>query len=294
MASIAFLTTELEARYVTDDHLALPLLRDRGVDVAMVSWRRPSVDWASFDLVVVRSTWDYHRHLDAFLETLEAIDGATRLENPLELQLWNIRKTYMRDLAVARVPVVPTLWRDRLEPGDLAGLFQEVGGEEIVVKPVVGSSGEDAFRIKAEDAPGMEPELLERFRTRPLMAQPFLSGVLDRGEVSVVWIAGAPSHALRKTPRPGDFRSQEEHGGRVESVDLDGSLRAAADRVWAVAERRSPTPALYGRVDFLPGEEGWLVGELELVEPSLYLRVSDGAGARFADAITDALTGRPR
>lgn len=273
---------------MTDDHLAVPLLQERGIQAELVRWREDA-DWAGWDLVVVRSTWDYQRELDAFLDTLAAIARATRLENPLPLQRWNACKTYLRDLAAEGVPVVPTLWRDGLRPGELRRLFAEAGAVELVLKPAVGSSGEDVFRVRVEKADAREPELLRVFRGRALMAQPFLADVLERGESSVVWIDGAVSHALRKTPRAGEFRSQEEHGGRVEPLDPDPALAAAARRVADAVARRSPRPPLYGRVDFLPGPDGWLVGEVELVEPSLYLRLDRRAPARLADAIAARL-----
>ena len=289
MPRVGFLTTRLAAGYVTDDDLVLPHLRDRGIDAEFLRWREPA-DWAAFDLVVVRSTWDYQRDLEAFLATLAAIHAATRLENPLDLQRWNIRKTYLRDLEAAGVPVVPTAWRPGLEPGALESLFDAADADELVIKPVVGSSGEDAWRLRRTDARARERELLRLFRRRPLMAQPFLPAVLDRGETSVVWMDGAVSHALRKTPRPGEFRSQEEHGGRVEPVRPDAALLDAAARVAAVVDARAGGAPLYGRVDFLPGPDGWLVGELELVEPSLYLRVDPEAPARFAEAVARRVT----
>lgn len=284
MRRVALLTTALGPEYVTDDHLVVPLLAERGVDASFVRWRERH-DWASYDGVVVRSTWDYQRHLDDFLATLTTVEAATRLENPLALQQWNVRKTYLRDLEADGIRVVPTVWRDRLAAGDLDLLYGELGATELVLKPVVGSSGEDAFRVNAEEATEREPELLAAFRARPFMAQPFLSGVLDTGESSVVWIDGEASHALRKKPRAGEFRSQEEHGGHVERIDLDPPLEAAAALVAEAVARRSARPPLYARADFLPGPHGLLLGELELVEPSLYLRLDADAPRRLADAI---------
>ena len=284
MRRVALLTTSLGPDYVTDDHLVVPLLAERGIEASFVRWRERH-DWTAYDLVIVRSTWDYQRHLDDFLATLATIAAATRLENPLHLQRWNVRKTYLRDLAAEGIPVVPTVWSDGLAPGDLARLLGAVGTDEVVLKPVVGASGEDAFRIRAEGAADREPELLPTFDGRALMIQPFLSAVLEAGESSVVWIDGEVSHALRKIPRRGEFRSQEEHGGIPESIALEPALSSAAVAVAEAVARRSPRSPLYGRVDFLPGPEGWLVGELELVEPSLYLRLDEGAARRLADAI---------
>lgn len=288
MPHVAFLTTELGAHFVSDDHLAVPALRDRGIDVSFVRWR-DQADWGAYDMVVIRSPWDYQRHPDDFLTTLAHIEATTRLENALQLVRWNVRKTYLRDLAAEGVPVVPTVWRDGLEAGSIPALFGEAGAEELVVKPVVGASGEDTFRIRADAAPGVEADLLGLFRDRPLMAQPFLTGVLERGEVSVVWMDGAVSHALRKTPRPGEFRSQEEYGSRVERIDLDTELADTAAHVARIVATRCLHRPLYGRVDFLPVPSGWAVGELELIEPSLYLRLDDGAPGRFADAILGRL-----
>lgn len=291
IARVAFLTTRLTPGYVTDDDLALPHLAGRGVTAELVPWREP-VDWSAFDLVVVRSTWDYQRDLDAFLATLAAIDRVARLENEIALQRWNVRKTYLHDLAAAGVPIVPTVSREGLLPGDLAGLFEAVGADEVVLKPVVGSSGEDAFRVSRAGAAALEPELLAKFAGRPLLAQPFVPRVLGEGETSVVWMAGEVSHALRKVPRRGEFRSQEEHGGNVERVPLTADLAVAAKRVADEIARRVAKPPLYGRVDFLPGDDGWLVGELELVEPSLYLRVDPDAPARFAAAVARRVADR--
>lgn len=293
---VAFLTTDLAEYFVTDDELAFGPLRHRGIDVTLVPWREPA-EWAAYDLVVVRSPWDYQRHTVAFLETLARIDTTTRLENAFELMRWNLRKTYLNDLAAAGIPVVPTLWSDGLGPGALVSFFRDLGTEELVVKPAVGAAGEDTFRVREDAAPAMQAELLETFRDRPLMAQPFVGGVLDRGESSVVWMGGAVSHGVRKTPPAGEFRSQEEHGGHVEGIPVEGSLADAAARVARFLEdlgRRlsagaAPLPPLYGRVDFLPGPDGWLLGELELVEPSLYLRLDEGAPARLADSIVERL-----
>lgn len=284
MRRVALLTTSLGPDYVTDDHLVVPLLAERGIEASFVRWREYQ-DWTIYDLVVVRSTWDYQRHLDDFLGTLATIAAATRLENPLHLQRWNVRKTYLQDLASEGIPVVPTVWSDGLAAGDLARLLREVGTGDVVLKPVVGASGEDAFRIPPEGAADQEQELLATFDGRPLMIQPFLSAVLEVGEISVVWIDGEVSHALRKVPRRGEFRSQEEHGGIPKRIALEPALSSAAAAVAEAVARRSPRSPLYGRVDFLPGPDGWLVGELELVEPSLYLRLDPGAARRLADAI---------
>lgn len=279
---VAFLTADDLTGYVTDDHLAASALRDRGHDVRFVSWRDGSTDWSRFDGVVIRTTWDYHREPARFLAHLERIDRVTWLANPLDLVRWNHRKTYLRDLAARGVAVPPTLWLDRLRPGGLGRLFDRLDSDPIVLKPVIGASGEDTFRITGSEAAGREAVMLRILGDRAVMAQPFIESVLDPGEWGVVYIGGQRSHAVIKTAAPGEYRVQEEHGGDVRAAEPEAALLETADRAvrWI-----DPAP-LYARVDLLrDAGGGWLVTELELIEPALYLRTMHGAAARFADAV---------
>jgi glutathione synthase/RimK-type ligase-like ATP-grasp enzyme len=240
---------------------------------------------------VIRSTWDYTEDVGAFLHTLEEIErNGTRLFNALDLVRWNVRKTYLRDLAGRGVPVVPTVWRECLRPGDLATLLDEVGAAEAVVKPVVGASAAGAFRIGRGASLERVSAVEAYYADRPLLAQPFLSAVVAEGEYSLFYFDGEFSHAILKTPKRNDFRVQEEHGGLIRSVDADEAVRAAGEQaVRAVGEA-----PLYARADVVRAGSGcdrfWLM-ELELVEPSLYLRTDRDAPAKFARALHRRVTG---
>lgn len=271
-----------------DDHLAHQPLRELGWRVEPVPWRRPGVDWGTYDAVVIRSTWDYTEAPDALLAVLGEIERAgTPLFNELELVRWNIRKTYLRDLAERGVPVVPTVWRDRLSPGELRRLLDEVGTAEVVVKPVVGASAGGAFRLGARGATA--PAAVEAYYSdRALMAQPFLEAITAEGEFSIFYFNGEHSHTILKSPKPADFRVQEEHGGTIRAVGADPTLLAAGD----AALRALGEAPLYARADFVRSNDGdgfWLM-ELELIEPSLYLRMDARAPGRFARAFHERAT----
>jgi glutathione synthase/RimK-type ligase-like ATP-grasp enzyme len=261
--------------------------------VESVPRRRPGVRWQAYDAVVIRSTWDYTEDVGAFLRTLEGIErSGARLFNPPDLVRWNVRKTYLRDVARRGVPVVPTVWRECLRPGDLAGLLDEVGATEAVVKPVVGASAGGAFRLGRRVSPGRAESVEAYYADRPLLAQPFLPAVVTEGEYSLVYFDGAFSHAILKTPKRNDFRVQEEHGGLIRPVGADAALRAAG----AAAVRAVDEDPLYARVDVVRGGgggDGYLLMELELVEPALYFRTDRDAPARFARALHRRVTGRP-
>ena len=125
MRRCAFLTLDDPSGYVIDDDLAYEPLRELGWGVELVPWRRPAVAWDAYEAVVIRSTWDYTDDPDSFVAVLGDIERTgTLLFNGLDLVRWNLQKTYLRDLAARGVPVVPTVWRERLRPGELPSLLR--------------------------------------------------------------------------------------------------------------------------------------------------------------------------
>lgn len=280
----AFLTLADPAGYTIDDHLAVAPLGRLGWSVEDVPWRRSGVEWAAYDAVVIRSTWDYAKDPGAFLEVLTQVGrSGVELFNSLDLVRWNIRKTYLRDLATRGVSIVPTLWRERLGRGELRGLFDEVGSNEIVVKPVIGASARGAFRV-SKAASVEEVGMIEAwYADRALLAQPFVRAIPADGEFSLFYFNGAYSHAIQKKPKPADFRVQEEHGGSNVVVKAAPELLARGAHV---LNSLDATP-LYARVDFVRANDanGYWLMELELIEPSLYLRMDAAAPERFAMAL---------
>lgn len=281
---VAFLTLADPTDFVIDDPLAVAPLRALGWEVVPVVWDEPGVDWRAFDRVVIRTPWDYQDRPAQFLRVLEEIAASgTPLDNDLSLVRWNLRKSYLRELAAAGVAVVPTLWRERLGPGDLARLLADLPADEAVVKPVVSANADGAYWLDRRRLGKQAAEVEAYYADRPLLAQPFARAVRTEGEHSLFYFDGAYSHAVTKTPRPGDFRVQEEHGGIIQALDPDPVLRAAGDRLLAAL----PGTPLQARADFVRANDGnsfWLM-ELELIEPSLYLRMHPEAPARFARAL---------
>jgi glutathione synthase/RimK-type ligase-like ATP-grasp enzyme len=284
MRRCAFLTLEDPTGYVIDDELAYPPLAALDWRVDTLPWQHRDADWHAYDAVVIRSTWDYVNDPAAFLDVLGEIErSGTPLFNGLEVVRWNIRKTYLRDLAERGVSVVPTVWRDRLQPNELHDLIQEIGTTEVVIKPVVGANASGAFRLDAQTARHREGELNAYYADRALLAQPFLSAITSEGEFSLFYFNGTLSHAISKVPKPSDFRVQEEHGGVIQAVEPETELREAGGAAMCALDAQP----LYARADFVRANDGrsyWLM-ELELVEPSLYLRMDTAAPRRFARAL---------
>src|SRR6185295_16725209 len=275
MRRCAFLTTDNLEGYISDDELAVEPFRESGWAVTAVSWRSRDVDWGGFEAVVIRTTWDYHLDAGAFLRVLEGIDGSgTRLANPLPLVRWNARKTYLRDLAARGLPVVPAVWGASPDTAAIESHFDELGAEEIVIKPVISATAYDTFRLGRRHGSSKAAEIAAVFAGREYMAQPFVAKILDEGERSLFFFGGEYSHAVRKTPKPEDFRVQEEHGGLIEAFQPPAGLVALGRRFLAALDH----PTLYARVDLVRLAAGdYALMELELIEPSLFFPFAPGS-----------------
>lgn len=284
----AFLTTDDLDGFFTYDALAVPCFEELGWTVEKISWRaggRGEVDWSAYRVVVIRTPWDYQDDPDAFLRVLEEIDAATRLENSLDLCRWNLAKTYLRDLERRGVEIVPTVWHAADAPlaPSLVDALDDLGVDEIVVKPVIGANADRTHRLGREtggESTGDRAAAEADLTGRPAMIQPFLRAIVDEGEYSLFAFDGELSHAVLKTPASGDFRVQEEHGGRIRGVSPESDLVAAGETVLTALDE---TP-LYLRADFVRHRGRFLLMELELIEPSLYFPYDRKSPRRFAEA----------
>ncbi len=268
--------------YVSDDELALAPLTDLGWEVSTISWRDRSVNWDNFEIVVLRTTWDYQRYPEEFLEVLAAIEGsAAHLENSLDVVKWNLDKRYLRELEARSIPVVPTIWDAAYNEEAFSDWIKRLETEEIIIKPTISATAEHTYRLQEYDA-GLETI----FAGRPFMVQPFMPEIVNEGEYSLFYFNGEFSHAILKQPKSEDFRVQEEHGGLISPVDPGPRLLEAGRRA---ADHIAPTP-LYSRVDLVRGpSDEWLVMELELIEPALYFRMDHESPYRFAKALTERM-----
>lgn len=265
-------------------------LERAGAGVEYVAWTDPHADWEAFDAVVVRATFDYSRRRDEFLAWADRL-GA-RLRNPPAILRWNSDKRYVADLAADGLPVVDTTF---VSPGD--ELPELIG--EVVVKPTVSAGARDTGRF-APAAHDRARDLLVDITQggRVAMVQPYLPAVDERGETAIVFVAGEPSHVLRKRAvlAPDEVApARDDEIGAAEVMYDENLVRAgeatdaerevAAEIVAAVSRRFGAVP-LYARVDLLAGDDGEpVLLELEVVEPALYLSEAPGAAERLAAAI---------
>lgn len=266
-----------------EDGAVVEALRALGLSADRMSWDDPRVLSEGHRSLIFRSTWDYFDRWPAFSAWLDAASAAVPMFNAAPLVRWNLDKHYLHELDGKGISVVPTRWVRR-GSGDLADIVAETGWGEVVVKPAISGAGRDTFRVRLPDASGSE-----RFdalvAAEDVLVQPFLPAILTRGEVSVIVIDGAVTHAVRKVAAKGEFRVQDDHGGTVHPHDPTPAERALA---LAAVAACSPAP-LYARVDMVDLDGSPAIMELELVEPELFFRFGPGAAERLASAIARTL-----
>jgi hypothetical protein len=283
-----------------DDRALLEPLARRGIGATPAVWDDPGVDWAGYDLVVLRSPWDYSSRRDEFVAWAAAVParpgGGSRLANPAEVVAANTDKRYLAWLARAGVPVVPTRW---LEPGTS---WRPDSAGEVVLKPAVSAGSWETGRYDLADpeqrllAEAHADRLLRRGKV--VMLQPYLPAVDSAGETALLYVGGGYSHAIGKGAM---LTGPYEHTGdlykaeRIEARQPAPAERAVADAVLAAAGRvLGATDLLYARVDLIPGPDGApLLVELEITEPSLFFAYAPGAADRFADAVAARVPGPP-
>ena len=305
MKTIAFAVCADMPDLTPSDAILAAELRARGARVEAAPWSGPengpenssengsgkalAALFERADLVVVRSTWDYDRRPEAFaawLGALEALESAGRaVVNSPRLMRWNMDKRYLLELAEKGAPLAPTR-AVAPQAASIGEAMAALGLERAVVKPCIGAGARGLALVEAGD-----PRSLER-AARALdggrgLAQAFIPEIETRGEISMIFVDGALSHAVVKRPACGDIRVQEEHGGRTAPTRPPAFAVEAAARLLDLL----PEPAVYARIDGVVLDGGFRLMEVELIEPELFFTYfpSSGAAARFADALMTRL-----
>ena len=280
---LALATCATVPAWEVDDRPFHAALDELGIQAIQTVWDDPSIDWASFDAVLIRTTWDYQEKHDAFVAWAERLP--VPLYNPFEIVRWNAHKSYLRDLEARGVPIIPTEWLGKGSRADIAALCASRGWRRAFLKPCVGATSRETLRFEMGD-PAAQAHADRLLPVEDLMLQPYLSRVETDGELSAIFIDGQLTHAVRKIPVAGDYRVQDDFGASDYPIDFP-DLALAQAAVDAVGH-----PLLYARADFLISNSGLQLTELELIEPSLFFRHAPHAAGIFASAIRQLLLSR--
>ena len=285
-----YLLANLDEPYICqlqlEEALLLKPLRERGLNVRRLAWDDPTQNWAGCRALLFRSTWDYFFRYGEFSPWLDKVASQTRLINSAALLRWNIDKHYLQDMQAAGVPIVETVFVEIGSVTPLATVLRKQGWTEAVFKPVVSGSARQTHRVAAPAVNAVQGIFADCVARESMMVQPFLPSVLDEGELSLIVIDGVCTHAVRKVPKRGDFRVQDDHGGTVLAHVANAEELAFAEQAVAAC----PEKPLYARVDAVRDNHGRLcLMEIELIEPELFLRFHTPAAERLAAAVAREL-----
>jgi glutathione synthase/RimK-type ligase-like ATP-grasp enzyme len=231
------------------------------------------------DLILLRSTWDYHKRVQEFRNWLAELEATgRRVLNPVSTVRWNLDKAYLSDLAALGIAIPETRFEYQLTPPRLAALMASLGWSHAVVKPRISATAYGTFLVRAGD---MVDSLAPAWESGALV-QEYVSELTQQGELSLMFFGGEYSHAVIKRPRPGDFRVQTDFGGSVEPILPSEDAIQFGTRVL----HRIPHPGTYARVDIVETAKGPLLMELELIEPHLFFDVEPRSAERLADLLS--------
>ncbi|MXO91945.1 ATP-grasp domain-containing protein [Pontixanthobacter aquaemixtae] len=264
-----------------------PALEARGGSLTEIDWHSPLEDFAAFDLVLLGTVWDYQDHADAFVAKIDAIEKAgTIVCNSPNLVRWNIDKAYLKDLAAQGAQTIPTKWAANAGRADIVSALKFFGSDKVVVKLRVGGGAIGQEIFSKADLPAADWRM-----GAPALIQPFLPTIQQEGELSFVFIDGAFSHAIQKTPASGEYRIQSLYGGKETPITPSDADIACA---LTIMQALPGDPPLYARIDMLradaEGADGsLLLMEAEVIEPFLYPMQGPDLGDRIAEAIVARL-----
>lgn len=240
-----------------------------------VVWDSPDERWCRFEAAIVGSTWDYTSMRKRYLAALSHISQQTKLLNPLEAIIWNTDKSYLQELDNAGTILAPTVWPETASSKTIRALALSSPTGKLLAKPMVGACSERQRIFTHDD--NIHVRWIKRER---MMLQHFVADIIVEGEKSLVFFGKEFSHAVTKSPAPGDYRVQSLFGGTEARHSPDAIELEFARRIVS----RIPFPTLYARVDIfkLDNAETALM-ELEISEPYLYLEFAPDECRGLAD-----------
>ena len=262
-------------------HIKNDYIRLFGTDTTFIDWTKAD-ELGEFNLITPLLAWGYPRDTAAWFNLLDRMEAqGLPVSNPVSVLRWNSDKSYLAELDAAGIATVPTRMSPALDQAALADARRAFGSETLVVKPPISGGADGTFRLAKDDL------LPASVAGKRMMIQPFLPSIAAEGEYSLFYFGGTLSHSIIKRPAAGDFRVQDQYGGYEEAIEApDAAIKLAQDALQATAVITETGTLAYARVDMLrDGDGDFRLMELELIEPSLFLRFAPDSGKAFAEAL---------
>jgi hypothetical protein len=267
-------TGAYDTNTVDEDALLSNLLEDLGISYELLAWSDPDVDWSRFTHVLIKSTWDYFDYYPEFLVWLDKLEALeTSVLNPVATLRWNSSKNYLLELKAKGYPCVAGQILPKGTVTTLEALHDALGFETLVVKPLVSGGAKNTLKITRGAGKELEDKIASLLQEEDFLVQPYIPEIVAVGEYSLIFFNGVFSHAVLKSPAVDDFRVQHYYGGTIQEITPDSKMLASAQVLVADFAKDS----LYARVDGVVIDGVFHLMELELIEPYLFLGLSEKA-----------------
>ena len=268
---------------LTENKLLKKELELLGLNVIIKDWNSKKFDWSKAEYAIFRSTWDYFDNFKLFSNWLEKNKYEIKFINSLEIIKWNLDKVYLLELEEKGLNIAPTILIKKNQHTTLKKLFEDTGWQEAVLKPTVSGAARHTYRINRNSYNDYEEIFKGLICNEDFLFQEFIKNIISKGELSLIVIGGKYTHAVKKTAKKGDFRVQDDHGGKVE-------VYYASDKEIEFAEQcinLCLEMPLYARVDIAYDNNNELsLVELELIEPELWFRNNKKSAKLLAEEIS--------
>ena len=287
---IAFITYDGSVKYSAANGFdeiqdLLPFLQNKGLDIQEEIWDDPLVDWSVYDVALLRMPWDYTQKFSEFKSWLDKIEAlGVKLLNDYATVRWNLDKHYLKEISDAGRNLIPSVFLEQNWTGGVPSLFDTLNSDQIIIKPCVSAGSRNTLKLARESASEAEQTVAELLLGGAYIAQPFMKEI-NEGEWSFVFFNNKFSHAILKKPKTGDFRVQQFFGGTIERIDPEQEF---IDEAGSYLNSFAPK-TLYARVDGLMVNGKFMLMELELIEPFLYLAYHPDAPENFFKALNEQI-----
>ena len=248
------------------------LLRDelkKVYECDIVAWERLAEDIIdNYFMFIVRSVWGYHKDYTNFLNLILNIEKRGKcVLNSYENISKNISKySQTKFFEKNNIPHVPTIFFDKDKK--ITTDYRFVGVENLVIKPSISASGENTVKINKLDLNNIYKIYDEILRdsNQKLLIQPYIK-TIEKGEYSCIVIDNEFQYAVNRLP--GIFTSQK---GVKYTEKVSKNVKIIVDNI---IETLKPLNLLFYRIDFLKYNNNYLVNELEMIDPDLFIKRLD-------------------
>lgn len=265
-----------------EDDTLLNFLKEKGLSIEKVIWNDKDVHWENYNLAILKSPWDYFDLIEDFYNWLAMLQSKNvKLLNPIEIVKWNADKHYLKDIAQAGLNVAQSIFLNKGENINLTNYFEVFNGEAFIVKPCVSGGSKNTFKVDLANVEEINQKLKTLLTEEDFIIQPFIKEIETEGEWSFLFFGGKFSHCLLKKAKNGDFRVQHYLGGSIHPQNPPQHLLQSAQQY--VDEFAAD--CLYARVDGIEVKGNFVLMELELIEPYLFLNTNNNSYENYYKAL---------